>query len=223
MKTNKFSLWQLLKSYLYPVKIEEKQSAVNGNLSLVLSNGILQLETHKSIYSQGVKYKSFNRAFRYIKAENLNLNKVLVLGGGLCSIPQILNDKYQQKASYTIIEMDELVIEMANQYLTKDLLGKCDYINKNAFDVIVDLEHFYDMICIDLYVDDKVPKQAMSFDFVNNLSQKLTNKGHLIFSVMQSEVLSELEIETYYKNIFQQCFPTAQLLTTNGNVILMNR
>jgi len=224
MRTNKFSFLQRVISYIYPLKLSLKKSAISGSLSLVLSNGVLQLETNKSIYSQGVKYGSFNKAFKFLKVEQQNFNNVLILGGGLCSIPQMLKYKFNQNANYTVIELDHLVIQWANKYLETSLLQQCRFIEGDAFKVIEVLKDNYDLICIDLYIDDIVPSKALESAFLKTLETlMLCKNSYLVFSLMESARLSSCDIDNYYKNIFQQCFPTARLLKTKGNVILTNR
>ena len=224
MKTNKFSFLQRVISYICPLKLSLQKSAINGILSLVLSNGVLQLETNKSIYSQGVKYGSFNKAFKFLKIAEQNFNNVLILGGGLCSIPQMLQYKFNQNTNYTVIELDDLIIQWANKYLEASLLQQCRFVKGDAFKVIKALNGNYDLICIDLYIDDIVPSKALEPAFLKTLEKLMfCKKSYLVFSLMKSAKLSSNDIDNYFKNIFQQCFPTARLLKTKGNVILTNR
>ena len=108
--------WKQLFSYIWPIQLEILSSEYHEQLEVLLINGRYQLCTEKAIYSYGDLYSNFNQAFSKLNFHDWHGKKVLVLGLGLGSIPTLLEKIYHLNCEYTIIEIDDTVIYLANKY-----------------------------------------------------------------------------------------------------------
>ncbi|HNB13520.1 MAG TPA: hypothetical protein PKY09_11485, partial [Bacteroidia bacterium] len=86
----KYSFFQWLLSFLYPVIIQKDQSDVNSVLETTLENGKLVLNTAHANYSYGSLYRVFIKALLRFNLDIKNKKKVLVLGMGGGSVVKFL-------------------------------------------------------------------------------------------------------------------------------------
>ena len=77
-------------SFVYDQPLAQTSSVYNPTLEVCLSRGRLRLNTKNATYSYEDLYDAFYQPFQYLKLKQLKLSKVLVLGGGLASVPVML-------------------------------------------------------------------------------------------------------------------------------------
>lgn len=200
------TLFQKLKSYLKPQTLAIKSSEYNERLEVVLYSGKIQLNTRSACYSYEDKYESFGIAFQKIQLQKQNINEVLVLGGGLCSIPQMIN-QYHKNATFDIVEIDETVIELAKRFAPQKIVQKCNFKKSDALKFMQKNEQKYTLICIDVFIDDLVPQEFINAAFLECIKQSLSNNGLVIMSILPNAngfSADLLAFETQFKAIFKQ-------------------
>lgn len=175
--------YKQLLSYLHPIKMQTFTSVRHDYIELYLQNNQFQLVYNNAIYSYGNAYIPFLKAFEAIPDSVTSARQTLILGGGLGSIPQIIADKYQNKATtYTIVEIDSLIIDLCRQYLRFKQIANCQFINEDATQAITRLPQRFDLICLDIFNDIDVPKSVLSETFFKSIYQRLTPDGILVFN-----------------------------------------
>ena len=203
--------------------METIHSDYNEVLHVFLKNGRYQLCTANAIYSYGDKYDNFRRSFTQMDLAKMDIDTVLLLGFGLGSIPYMLEKTFQKRYSYTGIEIDESIIYLASKYVLDELNSEIELIQADAYSYIYQTNMRYDLICIDIFVDDKIPEVFLDVDFLEAVTENLTELGVLMFNHLAYTKADKVAAETYYNDIFKTVFPDGKCLDVKGNLMMVNR
>jgi len=202
------------------IHLESSSSEHNEELHISLSKGRLQLSTANAIYSYADKYKNFYKTF-----ERINLNEtiedVLILGFGLGSIPFMLENKFDKKFKYTGVELDDEVIYLASKYVLADLQSDVLLIEADAINYMHQCTQAFDLICIDIFVDDKIPEVFLTKDFLQLVKESLTENGQVIFNHLADRPSYEKKAKDYYSNVFTKVFTQSKYLQVLGNGMMI--
>ena len=215
--------WKRWLSYIREIPIETSESEHNPFLNIVLKNGQYQLCTANAIYSYGDLYDNFSKAFKQIDIDKLPINNVLILGFGLGSIPLMLEKMFHKKYYYTAVEIDPEVLRLANIYVLPELKSGIEFQVLDAYTYAVFCEEKFDMICMDVFLDDAVPSELEQDDFLNNLKDMLSENGVLLFNKLAFHKNDKKEALSFFQNHFKRVFTEGVYLDVQGNYILLNR
>ena len=216
-------LWRRLLSYIKNVHIETTGSGYNPYLRVVLSRGQYQLVTANAIYSYGELYDNFSKAFQQIDLDRLDIKDVLILGFGLGSIPVVLENMFQKKYYYTAVEIDPEILRLANTYVVPDIQSGIEFQLSDAATFAEFAKEKYDMICMDVFLDDEVPTELEHEDFLVNLKKMLSEDGILLFNKLALSKKDKKKSTHFFKNHFKRIFTEGVYLDVDGNYILLNR
>ncbi len=219
----KAPLWKNILSYCYEFVIEEAYSDHNPYLQVSLSRGQYQLCTENAIYSYGALYNNFAEAFKAVDLEKAAVDKVLILGLGLGSIPYILEKSMQKDYHYTGVEIDETVVYLANKYVLEALKSKVEIFCADAEIFAATCKQQFDLICVDLFLDAIIPKQFEQVTFLANLQQLLRPNGILLYNRLATTQADIDSSKLFFDGIFKDQFPAASYLPIEENWILVNR
>lgn len=210
-------------SYISPIHLESLQGLENQTLSVYLSNGRYQLSTEHAIYSYDDLYDNFSLAFEKVDWKQLpEKSHVLILGLGLGSIPYMLEKKFNKKFSYTAVEYDESVIFLASKYSIPRMKSSMQIICRDAAAHIKEDEDEYDLICIDVFLDDVIPDSISEREFLLNVKYLLSPGGILIFNRLNRERDEKKLIHEYIDQVFSIVFPNYGSIQVEGNCMLFS-
>ena len=215
--------WKKCLSYLMEWHIESAPSPVNPHLYVSLSRGRFQLSTARAIYSYGDLYDNFARTFRKLDLEDLPVDRVLLLGLGLGSVPYMLEKTFGQNYHYTAVEIDEAVIYLAHKYVLSDLQSPIEVVCADALAFVAQCEDTFDLIAMDIFLDDIIPSDFESEAFLKELSRLLTPRGILLYNRLSRTTEDLSKTRAFYQGTFRRVFPAATYLDVNGNWMLLNR
>ena len=215
--------WRHCLSYLTSVKIEDAESAYNPLLRVVFKRGQYQLLSANAIYSYGTRYDNFSKAFDRLDFDRLDIQDVLVLGLGLGSIPYMLETKYGKKFHYTTVEIDPEVMRLANKYVMRDMASSIEFHLSDADNFVAFSEDKFNLICMDVFLDDAVPTELEQEDFLVNLKNLLSPEGILMFNKLAFFKKDKRAAEAFFQNHFKRIFTEGVYLDVDGNYILLNR
>ncbi len=176
------SIAQKIISYIFPLNIEKRRGDLTNQLEITIENGRHVLNTKHVNYSFGGLHKVFEKIFEKEKIETLEIKNVLILGFGAGDVVEMLLEKYKFNCSITGIEKDHVVIELAMKYFNIKRFQNLKLLNEDAFTYVQSSQESFDMIIIDLFVDDKVPKKFDQDDFLNNINKLKASKGIVFFN-----------------------------------------
>jgi spermidine synthase len=222
MQKIKIPFWKKWLSYFIEFELERVESVFSNDLSLCLSDGKIQLNTEKAIYSWEDKYDNFYKAFAQTKWEAMTTSSVLSLGFGLGSIVQMLENNFHKNFYYTGIEYDENVIYLAEKYILHKLKSPVNIVQAPA-DVFVEIcQEKYDLITIDVFVEDKIPHSVRNSSFLENTRELLNLNGLILMNHLAMKDEDIKQGKQFFKNVFLKVFPEASILQVDGNFIFFS-
>lgn len=211
-----------LLSYLKEITIEQSTSDYNPLLLVTLKNGRYRLLAENAIYSYDDLYDNFKTALKAIHIKDRELKEVLILGLGLGSIPYMLEKTFKKECYITAIELDEEVVRLASKYTLKRLHHPFDIVCTDASIFIEITEEKYDLICIDIFKDDKIPDEFYTKGFLEHLKTILNENGIILFNHLGTTEKDIDSVKLYFKDIFKSIFPEGDMIRTRHNFILIN-
>ena len=216
-------LWKRLLSYLTEIHIETSGSEINPQLHVALVKGRYQLCTENAIYSYADLYDNFRQAYDLIDFNQLKIKKVLILGFGLGSIPVILEQRFTERFHYTAVEIDEAVLELANKYVMPDLSSPIDFYCTDALAYVHQCQEQFDLINVDVFLDDTIPEALEQIDFLEQLDSILAPNGLILYNRLAYTSDDIKNARAFYEQKFEPAFPNGTFLEVKGNWMLSNR
>jgi spermidine synthase len=220
MGAPKRSLWQQLASYVRPKVVEVRSSVHNPYLEVTHANGVLELNTPNANYSFANLHQVFLNTFRefsILSRPNLNTALVLGLGGG--SVPKLILEK-RPDCAIRAVELDETVVALGHQYFGLGKYHQLEVIVADATQFVNSDDRLYDLIVVDLFLDNLVPAAAETPSFLQALRARLSPGGVLLFNRMV--VPQELAIHTaHFQELFEVFFPGFISFLTLDNKVLV--
>ena len=216
------SLWKKSLSYFSEFHIESAPSDINPHLYVSLKNGRYQLCTENAIYSYGDLYDNFRRAFRALKWEAYKIEKILILGFGLGSIPVIL-EKMGKSFHFAAVEIDENILYLFNKYVKSDIKSSIEFYQADASHFVSICNEKFDLVCVDVFQDDVIPYEIQSNSFLVGLKDILTSNGIVLYNRLSRTKQDRKLSGEYFRDVFKAEFPEGTYLDVQGNWILTNR
>jgi spermidine synthase len=214
--------WRTLMSFFWEIPIEAISSDEHEILQVFYIQGQYQLVSPNAIYSYGDLYTNFRRAFEQLPISTWPGQKVLVLGLGLGSIPLMLERRFKKNFSYTIVEFDEAVIYLANKYVLHSLNSHIEVIQADALGFVAQCQETFDLICMDIFLDDTIPSQFESVTFLNNLKELLGPEGVLLYNRLALNAEDRKKSQAFFDTSFKTVFPEGRKMDVGRNWMLLN-
>lgn len=191
-------------------------------LQVHLSRGKIKLSTQNATYSFEEYYTVFEKGFQLVNLSNRNFKSALILGFGLGSVPVLLEKVYNMNLQYTGIEIDDVVIELAQKYLAPDILQQIQLIEADASEWVVKLpmNEKFDLIIIDLFIDHTTAAHFFEAHFLKQVAKHLSKNGLLFFNTLTFKS-NRKQIQVYFNQVFKSVFPNAENLKIGNNYLLL--
>lgn len=204
--------------------IESSFSEYNPHLYVSLKNNRFQLCTANAIYSYGDLYDNFSAAFRRIQMDKFpDGQEMLILGFGLGSIPIILEKQHQKTFRYTAVEIDEAVLDLANRYALPDIHSPIEMICADAFAYMAQCQRQFDLIAVDVFLDDEIPGNIQGADFLSQLKRVIKPEGLILYNRLAFTEEDLKQTKLFFEEQFQPIFQNGTFLAVNSNWMLLNR
>ncbi|MGD0711833.1 MAG: methyltransferase domain-containing protein [Bacteroidales bacterium] len=178
-------------SYLLGRIIERTESEVSPCLEVTHMNGKYMLNSLNSNYSCGMLQKVFEIEFDKIKLKERKIKDVLVLGFGAGSVASILLEDYKMDCNITGVEKDEKVISLGLKYFNTSRFKNTNVINADAVDFMMQNKELFDLVVIDVYVDNLVPQSCETESFLKQVKKSLHINGLVVFNKMIFDEVSD--------------------------------
>ena len=210
------SFLQLAQSYLVKRILESRSSPHNPLLEVVYVNGRCVLNSRSVNYSFGSLHRVFEEAFAKLHLERRKLSEVLLLGCGAGSVVQILRNEYSKDCAITAVEIDPVVIELARRHFMIDRVPGLEIVCADARDYVATARRKFDLVVIDLFVDDRVPQEFRTREFVERAGKLLAKGGLIVFNAIDDSPDTKLEADELEAS-FAASFPSHGCLDLSGN------
>jgi len=214
--------WKKWLSHLFEFHIESTYSEYSEDLYVLLKRGRFQLCTSNAIYSFEDLYVNFSRAFRKLSINKSKELNVLVLGIGMGSIPMVMEAQGFDRCHFTAIEIDETVIDLLTRYGLDKIHSPIEVYETDAISYVAISHERYDIITLDLFINDIIPDEVQSVDFLRNVKNRLAEDGILMMNHLSLTKTDQEKGQQFFKDIFKQVFPQADYIDVDGNWMLIN-
>ncbi|NTW32517.1 MAG: fused MFS/spermidine synthase [Bacteroidetes bacterium] len=213
-----------IKSYFKGKVIEQTNSKINPCLEVKYVNGNFLLNSFHINYSYGSNQKIFLAELKKINIQNRNIKDVLILGFGAGSVASLLHEKFKINCNITGVEIDEKIIELAHKYFNVQRFENTEIICADAFDFISKNEKLFDLIIVDVYIDNVIPQNIESEQFIKQLKTSLNNKGIIVFNKLiyskETDISSKVLYDTFSKVVGECKYHKINRHHTNTNLML---
>jgi spermidine synthase len=159
------------------------RSAYSGRVELTRINGKLRLDTSKVNYSYGSLQRILKRALREVNLSGVGEVLLLGLGGG--SVVQTLRDDFDFTGNITAVDIDPLMVSLAGEVFHIGSYYACNIYCEDALHFIENDAGLYDLIIVDIFIDDVIPPGFMNDDFWKNIIDRLHKGGYVIFNTIR--------------------------------------
>ncbi len=210
-------------SFLWEQTLEVTASEHNAYLQVCLVHGRLQLVAEDAIYSFGDFYLNFRKIFEVLDYDRLpERASVLVLGLGLGSIPDLLENHIGVDYDFVAVEIDPVIIELASTYSLPALQSSVEVVQADALAFLQLDSRRFDLICVDVFQDATVPEHLNGGSFLELCRETLLPGGLLIYNRLASSIPDRNAARAYFEETFAPAFPAGYLYDTGGNYLLVN-
>lgn len=208
---------QKLVSWFWPIRIYH-YGKNESYLEVLLYQNRYQLATEDALYSDGDQYAPFRLGFKELSKSYLkNIKTCLVLGSGFGSVAQILHKRYNKSVRYTIVEINEVILNWASELLKKKKIHNVQENCTDAVNFVAQCHEKFDLICMDIFLGRKVPEQFLENDFLYSCKRLLAKNGCCIINYMMN---GEGEWGIFRKNA-EHVFKNVHIITKRENRILI--
>lgn len=204
---NTFSLLTSLTSYVFPYPVEQRKGRLTSFLEVVLDNGKLVLNTANVNYSYGSLHDIFYKTFQKLNVREREIKNVLILGFGGGSIASLLIDTFQKNCIITGVEADEVVIELAEKHFNIERFKNLDIYKTDAYTFVSGCTQKFDLIAVDIFVEDETPEKFSDNQFLLSISNLLTPTGIICYNRMLPVENGEIQAVELTKSIDQLIGP----------------
>lgn len=169
-----------LLSYIWPIT-KYIESAENGRVEVTWVNGKKILDTKNANFSYG----SAQRILRYglSRIEVSTTSDVLLLGLGAGSVIHTLRKEYKHTGKITAIELDKVIITIAEEEFDLKSDDSLEIIAADAFVYIKNTKKVHGIIIVDLFIDKYLPEECYSVNFWKTLTPLVEPRGAIVFNV----------------------------------------
>ena len=183
-KSNSFNTFteyfKLILSFIVPFT-KKFTSELNQTLEINYINGKKRLDSSHANYSYGTLQKVLDFGLQKVTLKEHPEILVLGLGGG--SVVQSIEEKYHLEPKEIIgVEFDPVVIRLTLDEFKLDRYKELKIVEGDAFNYVRNCNHHFDLIIVDIFIDDIVPEPFYTIDFWKNIAKLLNFCGSVIFN-----------------------------------------
>ncbi len=194
-----------LLSWLYPVQLEKVKGELGHDLEVNVNNGKIVLDTATVNYSYGNLQDIFDYAFQQTALYDKTIHSALIPGFGSGCVSHLLHNKCDPAISVTGIEADKEVIRLAKKYFPEARSEHVRIVHSDASEYIIKIRDNFDLVVVDVFVNDEVPAGCQTIDFFSHLKSRLNMQGKIYVNKMyrKDDVIQPEELEENIRAVFQ--------------------
>ncbi len=166
------------------------QTTHNGLVEIVYINGRKILNSAHTNYSYGSLERVLTHGLQ--KLDLSGVRNVLLLGLGGGCVVKALRKKFNFNGLIKALEIDEVIINLALHEFSLSKDTSLDVVHADAFNYIINVEEKYDLIIIDLFIDNTVPCKTFSKAFWENINKLNSRHGCFLFNASMGNVNNTL-------------------------------
>lgn len=188
--------WRKNLSYIFPLT-RMVQSEVSGRLEVGWIEGKKVLNCRRVNYSYGGLQKALNYGLEQLSLQSINSVLVLGMGGG--SVIESLRKKFKYAKAIVAVELDPVVIQIAEEEFGITSYENLEVVCADALAFVETAKQKFDLIIVDLFVAENVPKKFYSNAFWQDIENCTNKNGNVLFNA--GIELSDSVLNTFLKNL----------------------
>lgn len=211
-------------SYVHPLIIEQGKGEVLKHIEVRIDRGKYTLDGNIVNYSFGSLYTLFDNAFNYFNLRRKEINSALILGFGAGSVADIITKKYNSECRIIGVEKDGKVLEYAYKYFNLINYNNLRIVKTDAIQYVKNCEDKYDLIVIDLFIENRVPVEAKQIEFLRNIKDILKPNSIVFFNKITHSTETKQEAKKLSANmqdVFGSVIEHKQKLNGVSNTIFV--
>lgn len=165
---------------MWPIS-QSLESTHSGQVEITWINGRKVLDTQHANYSFGSLERVLDFGFDLLDFSQINSVLILGLGGG--SAIHSLRSKYGFSGTIQAVEWDEVILSIAEKEFGIFPNEETQIIHEDALLFIQHCSHSFDLILVDLFIDDKIPSCFLQKSFNKLVIKRMQPQGKLIFNL----------------------------------------
>ncbi len=214
----KIPIYKRVLSYLKPVWLKNEVGYTNPHLELLLYKDRIQLATEDALYSDGKYYTPGVAVADYLKPFLPKVNSMLILGVGLGSTVQIMEERGYEPL-FTLVELDKVVLKLALEFLAANTATKLNPYCEDAKVFMDNNTEKFDLIFVDIFDGREVPDFATSTDFLMKCRESLKPGGRLALNF----IINDMMKWTTTQINFASAFPKHHIISNSINRIFITK
>ena len=214
--------WRSWLSHLTDQTLVRGAGDYGDELAVLLRKGKLLLESNGAIYSWEDNYYNFRACFEALDWARLPGDRCLLLGLGLGSIPQMIEELFGERLEYLAVEYDAAVAQLAEDYLLYRLRSAITTVVADAAAFVAQCDERFDLLLVDLFVDDEIPSQFSGAAFAKTLNELTVPGGLVISNRLTHRDHDRAATAAYYRDVWRGVFPKGGYLDVGSNWMLVS-
>lgn len=191
-------MFKKILSFLIPINIYKRKSAVSNSIEVTWANGELVLDSKNTNYSYGSLQRILRKGLKVIGFETINkMESILVLGVAGGSVIKTLVNEIHFKGKITGVEIDPEIIEIANTYFKLDEISNLTIFIDDAFEFVLKTDKTFDLIIIDVFKDTNMPNFLFEKFFIYRVGSILKPGGSILFNTMLTKESDNLRNQKF--------------------------
>lgn len=211
--------WPYIRSFFTEEVLETTSSPYNKRLEVWYAYGRHIVNSKNVNLSFGSLDTVFRSAFKKINLTQRPWTSVLLLGLGAGNVPAILKETGQDWY-ITGVEIDAEMVRLGQKWCGLADHPHLHIVIDDAIHYVQNCDRQFDLIIIDLFVDELVPSGAEQEAFIRRLPTLLNPHGAILYNrLMHTPRLRELSIDFTRK--MQEILPGTTFFKAHKNRMLM--
>lgn len=215
-----------LLSFIIPINIHNRKSAFSKTIEVTWANGQLVMDSKNTNYSYGSLQRVLRLGLQAIGFDKIaRMGEILVLGVAGGSVIKTLVYEIGCKGSITGVEIDEEIIEVANQFFHLDKIPNLEIVIDDAFEFVLKTKKKYGLIIIDVFQDTSMPNFLFQKFFAERLGFLLEKNGFILFNTMTLDGEHDARNEEYLSHFPKKNFASRAIprLENHNEVIIIEK
>ncbi|HCE48639.1 MAG: hypothetical protein UY17_C0026G0007 [Candidatus Beckwithbacteria bacterium GW2011_GWC2_47_9] len=179
-------MFEKLRYFFRYYTIKEGRSPINGLYKVVMWFNRPRLIIGNMVQSGGAVRKIWHKGIHHLKAKHIRVKRALIIGLG-CGDCAFEIKRHWRKAKMTGVEIDPHVVEMARCYFDLATIKNLNISVADGIDYVAKMSRGkkptkFDLIIVDAYLGNDMPKSFKTKTWFKQLAKLLTHNGVVIYN-----------------------------------------
>jgi spermidine synthase len=193
-------MFENLKQFVTPQLQESFHSKFSGEVKVFQYQNKYFIKAGQVHQSGGWADALFKRVIFKFQFSNFKLNNVLILGLAGGTLVKILSKMYPHIKT-TAVDIDEVMVDIGRKYFQLNNYKNLKIKIADALQFIQENSEKFDLIIVDIFQGDKMPKEFESKNFLKNVISSLNSGGYVIINRLYFTKSLRIETDRHHTDL----------------------